>query len=129
MPIYEYTCRKCRAHVEALQKVSDKPLTKCQKCGGKLEKEWSRTGIQFKGTGWYVTDYAGKKTDAPGEGGGAAEAKSEGKSEGKSESAPDAPKGESAKPEAAPAGEGGKSGGEGKKTSRAGAASKRASKD
>lgn len=64
MPIYEYTCRKCNAHVEAMQKVSDKPLTRHAGCGGKLEKEWSRTAFQFKGSGWYVTDYAGKKADA-----------------------------------------------------------------
>lgn len=64
MPIYEYTCQKCKAHVEILQKVTDKPLTRCRKCGGKLEKEWSQTSFQFKGSGWYVTDYAGKKSDA-----------------------------------------------------------------
>ena len=64
MPIYEYSCQKCGAHVEALQKISDKPLTRHEKCGGKLSKEWSRTGFQFKGSGWYVTDYAGKKAEA-----------------------------------------------------------------
>ena len=64
MPIYEYSCKKCGAHVEAMQKISDKPLARHAKCGGKLEKEWSRTGFQFKGSGWYVTDYAGKKSDA-----------------------------------------------------------------
>src|SRR5919199_1088871 len=63
MPIYEYACSKCKAHIEILQKLSDKPLTRCQKCGGKLEKQWSAPGIQFKGTGWYVTDYAGRKAD------------------------------------------------------------------
>src|SRR5689334_2385084 len=62
MPIYEYECRKCGAHTEAFQKLSDKPLTKCRKCGGKLEKKLSAPAIQFKGTGWYVTDYAGKTT-------------------------------------------------------------------
>ena len=62
MPIYEYECRKCGAHVEAFQKVNDKPLTKCRKCGGKLEKKISAPAIQFKGSGWYVTDYAGKTT-------------------------------------------------------------------
>jgi putative FmdB family regulatory protein len=61
MPIYEYLCKKCKAHVEVLQKITDKPLIKCRKCGGRLEKQWSQTGFQFKGTGWYVTDYAGKK--------------------------------------------------------------------
>jgi putative FmdB family regulatory protein len=58
MPIYEYECRKCKAHIEAFQKVSDKPLTKCRNCGGKLEKKVSAPAIQFKGSGWYVTDYA-----------------------------------------------------------------------
>src|SRR4051794_15163848 len=64
MPIYEYSCKKCGAHLEVMQKISDAPLTRHAKCGGKLEKEWSRTGFQFKGSGWYVTDYAGKKTEA-----------------------------------------------------------------
>lgn len=64
MPIYEYSCAKCGEHMEVTQKISDKPLTRHPKCGGKLTKEWSRTGFQFKGSGWYVTDYAGKKTDA-----------------------------------------------------------------
>jgi putative FmdB family regulatory protein len=62
MPIYEYECRKCKAHTEAFQKVNDKPLTKCPKCGGRLEKRISAPAIQFKGSGWYVTDYAGKAT-------------------------------------------------------------------
>src|ERR1044071_2177328 len=60
MPIYEYECKKCKAHVEAFQKVNDKPLTKRRKCGGKLERKISAPAIQFKGSGWYVTDYAGK---------------------------------------------------------------------
>jgi putative FmdB family regulatory protein len=62
MPIYEYSCQKCRARVEVMQKITDKPLKRCKSCGGKLEKEWSSTSFQFKGSGWYVTDYAGKKT-------------------------------------------------------------------
>lgn len=62
MPIYEYECKKCKAHVEAFQKVNDKSLTKCVKCGGKLERKISAPAIQFKGSGWYVTDYAGKTT-------------------------------------------------------------------
>jgi putative FmdB family regulatory protein len=64
MPIYEYSCKKCGARLEVMQKISDAPLARHAKCGGKLEKEWSRTGFQFKGSGWYVTDYAGKKSDA-----------------------------------------------------------------
>jgi putative FmdB family regulatory protein len=62
MPIYEYECRKCKAHIEAFQKISDKPLTKCRKCGGRLDKRISAPAIQFKGSGWYVTDYAAKAT-------------------------------------------------------------------
>ena len=104
MPIYEYTCRKCNAHVEVMQKISDKPLARHAKCGGKLEKEWSRTGFQFKGSGWYVTDYAGKKADAK-EG-------TESKAEPKADSSPKADatpaaesKGEAkTKPEKKPAG-------------------------
>jgi len=62
MPIYEYECLKCKSHTEAFQKINDKPLTKCKKCGGKLEKVISAPAIQFKGSGWYVTDYASKAT-------------------------------------------------------------------
>ncbi len=83
MPIYEYSCQKCGAHMEVMQKISDKPLARHAKCGGKLSKEWSRTGFQFKGSGWYVTDYAGRKSDA-GEGGESKESK-ESKAEGASE--------------------------------------------
>ena len=67
MPIYEYECRKCKAHTEAFQKVTDKPLTKCPKCGGRLDKRISAPAIQFKGSGWYVTDYAGKATKSESE--------------------------------------------------------------
>src|SRR5689334_13477985 len=81
MPIYEYSCKKCGAHVEAMQKISDAPLTRHAKCGGRLEKEWSRTGFQFKGTGWYVTDYAGRKADAS----ESKESKAESKSDSKSD--------------------------------------------
>ena len=59
MPIYEYECTKCKARLEVLQKMTDKAPTKCKKCGGRLEKQMSAPAIQFKGSGWYVTDYAG----------------------------------------------------------------------
>ena len=62
MPIYEYECRKCKAHIEVFQKVSDKAPAKCRTCGGRLERKLSAPAIQFKGSGWYVTDYAGKTT-------------------------------------------------------------------
>ena len=63
MPIYEYKCLDCGAHVEKMQKISDEPLKTCEVCGGKLEKQWSLSGFQFKGEGWYVTDYSGKKSE------------------------------------------------------------------
>jgi putative FmdB family regulatory protein len=59
MPIYEFECRKCKDRLEVFQKMSDKPPAKCRKCGGRLEKLVSASAIQFKGSGWYVTDYAG----------------------------------------------------------------------
>lgn len=60
MPIYEYTCQKCGHHLEVMQKMSDKPLSKCPKCKGKLEKIFSQTSFQLKGSGWYVSDYGGR---------------------------------------------------------------------
>ena len=94
MPIYEYSCQKCGAHMEVMQKISDKPLARHAKCGGKLTKEWSRTGFQFKGSGWYVTDYAGKKSEAK-EGGESAESKSDAsKSDSTADAKPAEPKGE-----------------------------------
>ena len=61
MPIYEYKCLKCGTVLETLQKISDKPLQKCPKCKGPLEKVISPPALQFKGNGWYITDYAQKK--------------------------------------------------------------------
>src|ERR1700674_847597 len=60
MPIYEFRCNKCNDQIEVFQKLSDKPPTRCRKCGGRMEKQFSRTSVQFKGDGWYVTDYARK---------------------------------------------------------------------
>lgn len=86
MPIYEYSCQKCHARVEVMQKITDKPLKRCKSCGGKLEKEWSATSFQFKGSGWYVTDYAGKKTgDADKEPAAKTVSKAETKSDGAAE--------------------------------------------
>jgi len=60
MPIYEYECKKCGVIEEAIQKFSDRPLTRCKHCSGKLHKLVSHTSFHLKGTGWYATDYAGK---------------------------------------------------------------------
>jgi putative FmdB family regulatory protein len=73
MPIYEYKCQQCGTHFEKRQNVSDAPLTTCEKCHGRLEKQWSLSGFQFKGAGWYVTDYSGKKGSEKGEKSSAAE--------------------------------------------------------
>lgn len=58
MPLYEYRCQDCGQTVEVIQKVADPVLSVCQACGGRLERLLSAPAIQFKGTGWYVTDYA-----------------------------------------------------------------------
>ncbi|MCS7312563.1 MAG: zinc ribbon domain-containing protein [Acidobacteria bacterium] len=58
MPLYVYRCDSCGHEVERLQRFSDPPLTTCGRCGGPLEKVLFPPGLQFKGTGWYVTDYA-----------------------------------------------------------------------
>ena len=90
MPIYEYSCQKCGARLEVMQKITDKPLKRCKNCGGKLEKEWSTSSFQLKGSGWYVTDYAAKKPDAgekePAKGDAAAtEAKGDGGTDAKAD--------------------------------------------
>jgi len=61
MPIYEYRCDQCNKIFEVLQKISEEPLTTCIDCGSKLEKLVSRSAFQFKGSGWYVTDYKNQK--------------------------------------------------------------------
>jgi len=60
VPIYEYKCRKCEESVERIQGLHDVPLKKCPACGGKLERMMSTGAFQFKGSGFYATDYAGK---------------------------------------------------------------------
>jgi putative FmdB family regulatory protein len=60
LPLYEYQCKKCHSLTERIQKFSDEPLTACPHCGGELEKLLSAPAVQFKGSGWYVTDYARK---------------------------------------------------------------------
>ena len=110
MPLYEYQCDPCGHRFEVIQKYSDAPIDTCPKCGSAVHKLFSSPAIQFKGSGWYITDYAraGKSDSSSGSaaktessnGGGAApesktevktESKVEAKSEGKSESKPAAP--------------------------------------
>lgn len=77
MPIYEYQCLQCEKRTELLQRMDEAPLASCPQCGGEVRKLISAPAVQFKGSGWYVTDYAGKK--------GASSGKSESKPESKSE--------------------------------------------
>ena len=60
MPLYEYQCTKCKQRTEKIESVAGPHLRKCPHCGGKVERLQSAPAIQFKGSGWYVTDYAGK---------------------------------------------------------------------
>jgi putative FmdB family regulatory protein len=95
VPLYEYQCTKCNNRFERIQKFSDPLVTDCPLCGGKVERTISVPAIHFKGSGWYVTDYAnkssagkssGKSDEKSGGGEVKAEAKSDTKSESKSES-------------------------------------------
>lgn len=60
MPVYEYQCLSCGAHLERMQRFCDPLLTTCPQCGGELKKLLSLSSFQLKGSGWYVTDYKGK---------------------------------------------------------------------
>jgi putative FmdB family regulatory protein len=66
LPLYEYECKKCGRRVEKIRKFSDPPLTICESCGGELEHVLSSPAIRFKGSGFYITDYAGKSSAAEG---------------------------------------------------------------
>jgi putative FmdB family regulatory protein len=80
MPLYEYRCLKCEHVVEVLQKLSDRPLRKCELCSGKLEKLISRTSFQLKGGGWFAHGYGSSKSS----GGSAAKEPSGDKDDSKS---------------------------------------------
>ena len=90
MPLYEYQCKKCHHRFERIRKFSDPHVKKCPDCGGPVEQVVSAPAVQFKGSGWYVTDY-GKKgstgtASSNGESGGKKEDKKESKTEAKTES-------------------------------------------
>ncbi len=65
MPLYEYECNNCNYRFERLQKFSDPPASECPSCGGPVSQLLSPPAIQFKGSGWYVTDYAKKSGSSP----------------------------------------------------------------
>lgn len=90
MPLYDYRCDKCGETFEVLQKFSDEPLTVHEGCGGHVERLISPPALQFKGTGWYVTDYAkgGKSPSTSSTNGHSDSKSSEKKTETKSESKP-----------------------------------------
>lgn len=86
MPLYEYQCEKCGKHFERIEKVDGPHLKKCPSCGGRMERLMSAPAIQFKGSGWYVTDYARASRGAERTDGGSTSEKSETKAEPKTES-------------------------------------------
>ncbi|MGB8065709.1 MAG: zinc ribbon domain-containing protein [Candidatus Sulfotelmatobacter sp.] len=85
MPLYEYECKKCGHRFEKIQKFSDKMVRKCPECGGQVEQMISAPAVQFKGSGWYVTDYA-RKSSSPGSSGGDSGSKDRSDDKSKSES-------------------------------------------
>ena len=90
MPLYEYQCQKCGHRFERIQRFSDPLVKKCPECGGKVEQMISAPAVQFKGSGWYVTDYA-KKSSAGSSSKSESESKSDsGKDSGKKDSKPKA---------------------------------------
>ena len=80
MPIYGYRCTSCGHELEVLQSMRDAPLTVCEACGGRLQKKLYPVGVQFKGSGFYSTDYKRSTKDG-------ADGKSESKQDGKTETA------------------------------------------
>jgi len=83
MPIYEYQCKKCHHRFERIQKFSDPHVKKCPDCGGPVEQVISAPAVQFKGSGWYVTDYAKKQSSGTGTGSSNGDAGTKGESSGK----------------------------------------------
>ena len=101
MPLYEYECENCGHRFEVIQKFSDTPLLECTKCKGTLRKLFSSPAIQFKGSGWYITDYAKKNTGSgasKGEGSAAGDKPSTGDSSSTSTTSDSASKSDSAAP-------------------------------
>jgi putative FmdB family regulatory protein len=85
MPLYEYKCNSCGEQFEVMQRFSDQPLTTHEACGGRVERLLSAPALQFKGSGWYITDYAKSGGGKP-PGGEKSDTKKESKSESKSDS-------------------------------------------
>jgi putative FmdB family regulatory protein len=86
MPIYEFQCSQCKERHEVIQRFSDAPMTHCPSCGGDMKKLPSSPAIQFKGSGFYKTDYASASSSPPK---GDSESKSDSKSDSKGESKSD----------------------------------------
>ena len=82
MPLYEYQCKSCHTLTERIQKFSDPPLTVCPHCGGELEQLLSAPAVQFKGAGWYVTDYARKGSGSAKDGKSTGDSGSKGSGDG-----------------------------------------------
>jgi putative FmdB family regulatory protein len=86
LPLYEYKCDKCGHRFEKIEKHSASEIKKCPKCGANAPRQISAAGIQFKGSGWYVTDYAGKgSSSSTSEGDGASSKSDKSEKSGKTE--------------------------------------------
>ncbi len=83
MPLYEYQCTQCQHQFELLQRFSDPQVTVCPQCGGEVRQIISAPAVVFKGSGWYVTDYARKSSAPPSNGSHKTESKTESKTETK----------------------------------------------
>jgi putative FmdB family regulatory protein len=97
MPLYEYKCKKCGHQFEKIQKYSDRMVKKCPDCGGRVEQTITAPAVQFKGTGWYVTDYAKKSSGLSSSDGGSKDSKKDDKSKSDSSSKDTSPKESSTK--------------------------------
>lgn len=86
MPLYEYECKKCHHRFERIQKFSDPHVKKCPDCKGPVEQVVSAPAVQFKGSGWYVTDYPKKSAGSSSSSNGESASKKEDKKESKTES-------------------------------------------
>ncbi|MEM9554529.1 MAG: FmdB family zinc ribbon protein [Acidobacteriota bacterium] len=122
MPLYEYQCQECGTKIEELQRIADPPLTECSVCGGLLKRLISSPAVQFKGSGWYVTDYAGKtKGSASGDVASVGSGDSKDSGSGASASSSDASSG--GESSSSSSGDGSSKGSESKSTASSGASS------
>jgi putative FmdB family regulatory protein len=97
LPLFEYQCQKCGVKIEKIQKFTAPTSAKCESCGGRIERLLSSPAIQFKGTGWYITDYARKSGSAAGSNSSGSKSESKSESTAPATTTPSKPAAESKK--------------------------------